>query len=76
MPKQIEIGSLLIPHDPHNSMGAHTAVVLSHRPNWQNDLYEVLVTFEDPASELTWGRVHKWRTSAIMKMYEVLECPG
>ena len=79
MARKIEIGSLLIPRDPNNSMGSHTAVVLSHKPMraCAIDLYEVMVTFADPAQERVWGRIHKWRTSSIMKMYEVIDgSPG
>lgn len=75
MARKIEPGSLLIPREPNNSMGSHTAVVLSHKPDWMQDLYEVMVTFADPAKEREWGRIHKWRTSSIMKMYEVI-CGG
>lgn len=75
MARKIEIGSLLIPREPNNSMGSHTAVVLSHKPEWKQDLYEVMVTFADPDKEREWGRVHKWRTSSIVRMYEVI-CGG
>jgi len=58
-------------------MGTHTAVVLKELTRIRAaDLYEVMVTFADPAKEREWGRIHEWRASSIMKMYEVLECPG
>ena len=76
MARKIEPGSLLIPREPNNSMGSHTAVVLKELTRIRApDLYEVMVTFADPAQEREWGRIHEWRASSIMKMYEVI-CGG